>query len=298
MATMTDAQLREFLLRRLASDEVARIEEAIVLQEGFAERLREAEFDLLDDYALSRLSAEDATAVEQHLLGSQENRHSVRIARALRHPSTPSEPRGSRESGSPPPPTSLPPASPVTAPLRGRLPFRRSVSKAFAATLVAACVIGIAVVPRWRFVPQPVESRPPILGSQATQAPGSGAANALRVVSLLADVNRGDARRRIRIEVGAAAVRLQAEVPAAMPESAYALDIEDARGRQLFRASALVVHAAGPYRFVEAVVPAATLAPGDRTVVLSKVSEPVGSVVTFRWQMTGVSAPSFFRDRP
>jgi hypothetical protein len=81
MMIPTDAQLREFLLRRTPPEDAARVEEAIIVQDGVAERLRSEEFDLIDEYAANRLSAEDRTVVERHLLTSAENLHSLRIAR-------------------------------------------------------------------------------------------------------------------------------------------------------------------------------------------------------------------------
>jgi hypothetical protein len=257
MTIMTDAQLRQFLLGKLATDETARVEEAIFLEEGFAERLREMELDLLDDYAWSRLTAADAASVERHLLGSIENRRSVQIARA-RHPGAAS---------------------------------RRPAQLAWLATLLAACVIAIAVIPRWREPSPQVE--PPASSPNRASVPGTGlaAASALRIVSLLADVSRGAARPSITVGVGASAVRLQAEVPEETPDSLYTLLIRDASGHTLFDQGALAVHQAGPYRFVEAVVPAAALAPGDRTVLLTKSGAAAGSGASFQWQVTGVLDP-------
>jgi hypothetical protein len=54
----------------------------ILLEEGFAERLQEAEVDVLDDYANERLTTEERAAVERYLL-SPLNRERVLTARAL-----------------------------------------------------------------------------------------------------------------------------------------------------------------------------------------------------------------------
>lgn len=282
---MSDLQLRRFLLGQLASDQAVRVEEAVLMEEGFAERLREAEFDLLDDYAHARLGTAEAAAVERHLLGSEENRRSVRIARALRlqgaatEPGATAKPRATERAGAPPPQRMNPPPA----------SRRRPSQMAWVASLLAACVIAIAVIPRWRSAPVSATSlAPPGLVSRAAQAPEPSPANRLRTVSLLADVNRGAARASITVATGTAPVRLQAEVTDATPDSQYSLSIENEAGRRLFDASALAVHAAGPYRFVEAVVPAAVLAPGDRTVVLTKSGAEAGSTSNFRWHLTGV----------
>jgi Uma2 family endonuclease len=56
----------------------------ILLEEGFAEELQEAEIDLLDDYAHKRLTVEERAGVERYLLISPLNRERVLMARALR----------------------------------------------------------------------------------------------------------------------------------------------------------------------------------------------------------------------
>jgi len=55
----------------------------ILLEEGFAELLQEAEIDLLDDYAHERLTLEERAAVERYLLINPVNRERVLTARAL-----------------------------------------------------------------------------------------------------------------------------------------------------------------------------------------------------------------------
>jgi len=277
---MTDSHLRQYLLGGLSGDEIARVEEAVMMDDGCVERLRELELDLLDDYAMSRLSAAEADAVERHLLGSAENRRSVQIARALRK-------QLESDARTPTPKAYSPPPSPMGPPAASR---RRSVQIAWAATLIAACLIGIAVIPRWRAAQQPVNALSPSTGPQAARATASTAVSALRIVSLLADVSRGAADRRLTMEPGDVAVRLQAEVPEPVTDTSYTLVIKDDAGRILFDEAALAVHAAGPYRYVEAVVPTAALAPGDRTVVLTRLGAALDVPVTFHWKLTGVVA--------
>jgi hypothetical protein len=65
----------------------------------------------------------------------------------------------------------------------------------------------------------------------------------------------------------------------------YAVRIDDAAGNSLFEASALTIHVAGPYRFVEADVPVAALGPGERFISLVSSSAAAAS---FSWQVTGV----------
>ena len=79
-----NAQLRSLLLHSLGEKEMEALSGRILLEEGFAELLQEAEIDLLDDYAHERLTLEERAAVERHLLISPVNREPVLTARALK----------------------------------------------------------------------------------------------------------------------------------------------------------------------------------------------------------------------
>jgi hypothetical protein len=80
---IANAQLRALLLHSLAGDEMETLSGRIVLEGGVAERLEEAEIDLIDDYANMRLTSEERTAVERYLLISPLNLERVLTARAL-----------------------------------------------------------------------------------------------------------------------------------------------------------------------------------------------------------------------
>jgi hypothetical protein len=275
--SVNDAQLRSFLLRRLPPAETARLEEAILLEDGFAERLRDEEFDLLDDYAALRLNDEDRAAVERHLLGLEGKLHSLRIAHALRR----------QES------TGTPTSRSRVA--RGSAPRRTAQRIAQAAGLLAACAVAVALIPQWRGdSPHPEAARGSAAPAAATgpgaAAPGAAMqARALPIVMLVADVARGGPRPALRIPHGAAAIRLQTEVPEPAENVAYGIRITDAAGKPLFKASGLAVQVAGPYRFVEAEVPLAALGPGERAISLTAAGAGAGAGVTaFSWQVTGV----------
>ena len=264
---MTDLQLRQFLLRQLPADMTEGLEEAILLQDGFAERLRDAEFDLLDDYSASRLTATDAAAVERYLLGATENLDSVRIARALQRLNA-RTPVGTRRRWS-----------------------RRRVSSM--ALLLAACLAAVVLIPAWLMPPKRPGSDAavrdvPTAGPAAGSMPGLAPAAELPIITLLADISRGANRPLLKFNTGAGAIRLQVEVPDQTQETLYSIHIEDATGQRLFQMNALALHTAGPYRFVEAVVPPAALGPGDRTVVLSESGAADSAPPKFTWQVTGV----------
>jgi hypothetical protein len=265
---MTDVQLRQFLLRQLPADITASLEEAILLQDGFAERLRDEEFDLLDDYAASRLTAENAAAVERYLLGAAENLDSVRIARALQRHGEARTPVGTRRRWS-----------------------RRRVSSM--ALLLAACLAAVVLIPTWLMLPKRPSSDAavrdvPTVGPGPGSLPGLAPAAQLPVITLLADISRGANRPSLKLNTGAGAIRLQVEVPEPAQEILYSIHIKDAAGQRLFESNALAVHAAGPYRFVEAVAPLGALGPGDRTVLLTESGVANGTPPKFTWQVTGV----------
>jgi hypothetical protein len=80
---VANAQLRALLLHSLTQQEMDSLSDRVVLEDGFAERLQEAEFDLLDDYAHLRLTAQECAAVERYLLINPQNLDRVLMARAL-----------------------------------------------------------------------------------------------------------------------------------------------------------------------------------------------------------------------
>jgi hypothetical protein len=274
MTSVNDAQLRSFLLRRLPPAETARLEEAILLEDGFAERLRDEEFDLLDDYAASRLNDEDRAAVERHLLGNEGNLHSLRIARAL---------HGQRTAGGvvdPPShdiaaaPTPAAAATPIGR-SRGGNPSRYGMQRAArVAALLAACVVAIALIPQWRGSARHPET--------TTSVPSVAV---LPIVALVADVARGGPKAVLRIPHGASAIRLQTEVPGPAEDVPYRVRILDSAGKPLFEASGLAIRAAGPYRFVEAEVPVVALGPGERSISLTPSNS---AAAAFHWDVTGV----------
>jgi len=94
-------------------------------------------------------------------------------------------------------------------------------------------------------------------------------ASALPVVTLLAEQRRG-AASPLALPMHDGNVRVQAEIDdaAASPSSRYALSIADAE-RTVFVAHDLAPHTAGPYRFIEAIVPATALGPDMRRIIVA-----------------------------
>jgi hypothetical protein len=279
----TDVQFREFLLRRMAPQDAARFEETIILEEGVAERLREEEFDLLDDYAAGRLSGEDRADVERHLLTSEENTHSVRMSRLL------ARERGLRDAPSR--------ALPVETDDAAR-PRRRTGRYAAAAVLLAAGIAAVAVIPYWERAPlRSLDATPPPAGpagsGNADSLPGPPAAPkpAVPVFTLLAEASRGsrpaDVAPTLHWQAGLASVRLQVEVPEPVPGVLYSIRVADAAGHSLFAGEPQSVHSAGRYRFIDTLVPSSAMGPGDRTISLRTADAAAGAPAVFTWQVVG-----------
>jgi hypothetical protein len=296
----TDIQVREFLLRRMAPQDAARFEEAILLEEGVAERLREEEFDLLDDYAAGRLGGEDRADVERHLLTSVESTHSLRMSRLLAREA------GSRET----PRLGEAPASgrPVDTEFAVKTARRRRWTGRYAAAgaLLAAGIAAVAVLPfRERPPLGPLDAPPRTAGSvdsansggadylaQRSAGPGPVAQEpAAPVLTLLAEASRGtgppEARPTLHWRAGVASVHLQVEVPDPVRDVGYSIQVSDAAGRGLFSGEPQTVHTAGHYRFIDSVVPSAALGPGDRTISLRAADAAAGTPAQYSWRVVG-----------
>jgi hypothetical protein len=251
MSTLSDEQLRQFLMRGVPPELATEIEDAVLLEDGLAERLREQEFDLLDDYAAGRLNDADRGAVERHLLNSRAGAHSLRVARLL--PCARAAPTA----------TPAPAVSARAAPSRAR---RRIAWAPIAALACAAALVAVFVVPDRPTTAPPhkaVSTSPPLVTSTATAA-------ALPILSLLADVDRGASATELHWPPGFEAVRLQVELPDAPSPGSYWMTVDDAAGRRLFQSGPLSAQAAGRLRYVEAVVPTAALGPGVRRIALRR----------------------------
>src|SRR6266705_2339774 len=80
----TDNAIRGFLFGRLSAAEQTTLEERLFTDNSLEARLRLAEFDLADDYALERLSAADREAFAERFLLSAERKLQLKVSSALR----------------------------------------------------------------------------------------------------------------------------------------------------------------------------------------------------------------------
>lgn len=239
--------LRHLLLHRLPEAEARALEERLMMEEGVTDCLREAENDLLDDYAAGRLEAEDRAGVEKYLLATARDRQRLQIARALRQvQAVPSPSRSSVWKRAIP---------------RGPL---RHWSGRIALGAAACMVLVILVVSRMS---------------------GTGSETNADLV-LLADEQRGGTIRSIAIPTNVARVRLQMEVHAPAGSSTYVISISDQDGRRLYEASGLRPRAAGGYSFLEVSIPSSALRPGThRVVVTAREAGGRGQPDSSAWQL-------------
>ena len=80
----SDDAIRRFLFGRLSAAEQTTLEERLFTDDALEARVRLAEFDLADDYALERLSAADREAFAEKFLLSTERKRKLTISTALR----------------------------------------------------------------------------------------------------------------------------------------------------------------------------------------------------------------------
>jgi hypothetical protein len=271
MSSVTDDQLRKLLLKQVAPDEIERLEEATLREDGVAERLREQEFDLIDDYVQGRLTQADCGDVERNLLITPERLLTLQVARALaaQHRITGAD-FGSHKTA------------------RYWRPNRFRTFAALAAGLTA-----VAFIPHWgSYFDQPGAASPvsaltPVRPSTPAILPMQ-ASSTIATITLLADADRGGSRPAIHLGSGGSAVRLQAEVPEPRKGSSYSIELISADGTRLFSAGDLKIRGAGAYRFVEVTVPAEALGPGARIVTLRVGGSSEKEPPEYRWQFETV----------
>jgi hypothetical protein len=80
----SDKAIRRFLFGGLSAAEQTTLEECLFTDDALEARVRLAEFDLADDYALEHLSAADREAFEEKFLLSAERKRKLTISTALR----------------------------------------------------------------------------------------------------------------------------------------------------------------------------------------------------------------------
>lgn len=231
MTEPTDETLRSWLLGRIPLPEAEQLEQRLLEDEDFGQRLRAVENDLLDDFARERLQGEERARAAQYFAATPADRARLRIARVLAVVAGAAP--ASRERH-PPRRSAADPGQRVHG-ARGRRVLAVGV-------FASVCAIAIAVV------------------GIRMRTPEEAAAPAM-TITLMDNQQRGAQTARLLVPRTAANLRLQAEVGAASPDAHYTLRIEDA-DVAIFTAKDLVPRVTGPYRFVEVTLPSVILATG------------------------------------
>lgn len=82
---MKTAEIRKYLLGNIqAEDERRKIEKRLMLDDDYFEELLMQEEELIQDYVDGQLSTDERQSFEKHFLISEERRHKIQFARALR----------------------------------------------------------------------------------------------------------------------------------------------------------------------------------------------------------------------
>ena len=80
----SDETIRRFLLGGLSASEQPLFEQRLFTEDGLDARVRLAEFDLADDYALERLSAPERNLFEERFLLTSDRRQKLQVSKVLR----------------------------------------------------------------------------------------------------------------------------------------------------------------------------------------------------------------------
>lgn len=268
--TMADTDtLRRWLLRQLPPAQTEALEVRLfdddATQDGsFAAALREAEHDLVDDYAGGRLGEEERTAFERHLLQTAGDRWRLAFARALARKAKAASPTRHADR-----------QRHAAAPARAARQQRRRL--VFGGALAASFALALFVLSGIR--PHPRVSAP---DSMATTAATT------QTIALLASAQRGPGEQEIRIDRAATQVRLQAEVTQPPPGGRYSLHVADG-AQVVFAADELPLQQTGPYRYVEVTLPANLFGSGARQISVQPQGSEAGAA--FVWNLRTTFGP-------
>src|SRR5438552_17421442 len=78
-----DARIRKYLLGDITQEDQEQIEQRLLIDEEFGEKLSMARTEMVDAYVAADLSAKEREKFEKHFLSTPEHVQTVKIARAL-----------------------------------------------------------------------------------------------------------------------------------------------------------------------------------------------------------------------
>ncbi|MFT3916908.1 MAG: hypothetical protein QM704_23335 [Anaeromyxobacteraceae bacterium] len=239
----TDGKLRRYLLGELPGPEAEALEAGYVADPELVERIREAETDLVDDYAAGLLEGEDLRAFEGHYLASAAHRARVAVARALVR------------------------AAAARAPEAPRRRSRPRLGAALAAAAVLSAVTAGVWLVRGGVAPRPAPS--PAVTAAAPAVPPHAAPRPAPVVVAFAvsplRLRGAGGLPALRLPPGADDVELRLEGEVA-PRGALRFELRTAGGEAV--ASGPARPGTSPRAVAVLTVPAARLAADDYLVTL------------------------------
>jgi len=267
----TDKELRQLLLRQLPAQAAEAIEDRLVLEDSVAERLQHLQYALLDDYARGRLSQDERLGVEKYLLRTQSERDRAYLAQGLMRAAQQRRISGSKLPG-------------IYRVLSFR-PARRGVIALVASLLVvAALAVYFAPV---SLLPRAVQTdeRLAVAAAPATPLSPSTPASALYQLTLLADATRGSSVAELSLPAGVLGLRLQAQIQSPGPASRYRLTVLDAQSKTLFLAANLDLQHADGLAYVQTLVPASVISPGQLRIRIESQDAAGSAAFSFTWTL-------------
>jgi len=262
--------LRRWLLHQLPATQAEALEERLFDDDAthggdFAAALREAEHDLVDDYARGRLGADERAAFERHLLQTAHDRSHLVFARALATKADTAPPAAHRAMS----------GRGAAAPAQARRTRRRrlAIGGALAASFAAALLVLSGIRP---------PTRP--IAPESTATTGTS----IQTIALLASAQRGANDLEAKIAHGTDRIRLQVEIAQPRAGERYGLRVADG-ARIVFAADELPLQQAGPYAYVEATLPASVLGAGVREISVRPQGSDAAAV--FVWTVRATVEP-------
>ncbi|HXE80133.1 MAG TPA: zf-HC2 domain-containing protein [Vicinamibacterales bacterium] len=252
-------ELRHYLLGALPDARAAALEEEYFTDEERAAAIKEAEYDLIEDYLDGTLAGVERERFERHYLESPVHQARVAAARALRA-------RGTGRQ------------SPRHAGIRSWVPrLAAAAAVLIAGAAVTTWLLGERTAPLERSTAASpsapgasaaVGSPPPRASDvpQVQPREGRAAPPAIVAFTVSADFTRGAGERPLSIPVGATTVDLRLESPEGLPSGDLLVAVRSVDGREVWSGPGIRARSG---RFIRVEIPAARLAPDDYYAIVS-----------------------------
>ncbi len=283
----SDETIRLFLLGCLRSDERARFEERLLLDDEMERRVRRVEYELTDDYAFDRLRMEEREPFTQNFLVTEERQQKVAVSKALRQELS-QQPASTSAAQ-----TRITPRLRAKADLFGFGSFGRptfSFVLAFVALLIFGGLVWFVMKsPRWKTQPavtrrQPVPSgtreyahapsQTPETKASPASAPTTEMPSSFLIAAFILPKGQRDGDEMVRITIPPGAndiVRLELSLEST-EAATYRAELFTAEGQSITVAPEVMVSSSNLQAKVVLDVPARLLKVGDYQIKLSRTT--------------------------